>query len=299
MNERVDCWVEIYRSPRYEECQERALVLEALAIDYRLIHLENSYLLQVSSHDLFRAQIELTGYEAENKGWTPAEEPSPRVSNGITGVIGYCTILSIFFVCEQRQLFSLDWWNAGKTYTVLIHEGEIWRTVTALSLHADIPHLVGNLIFGSLFSVFVCQQLGTGLGWFSILLSGALGNFVNALIQPPQHMSVGASTAVFGALGILVALQRLRRSQLNQPLQRWGAVIVGIILLSFLGTGGANTDVLAHITGMIAGMLFGMGCGVLVHEAHLTARQQFLLAWITPLLLVLSWVIAFASFYSR
>jgi membrane associated rhomboid family serine protease len=290
-------WVAIYRCQQSGHCRERALVLEALHIDYRLVQVDDTYILLVSPTDASRAYTELRAYEAENAEWPVEEKPLPRVSSGVSGVIGYCVVLITVFVVEQRQSFALDWWNAGKTYSVLIREGELWRTVTALSLHADVLHLLGNLVLGSLFVLFVCHGLGTGLAWFSILLTGALGNWVNAWLQPADHTSVGASTAVFGALGILIALQWKRRSQYTQRRRLWhGApLVVGAVLLGFLGTAGTNTDVLAHITGMLSGVLFGILWGQVAQQWHLTPRHQRVLAWMTLLILVFSWVCAFLS----
>src|SRR5207244_553503 len=72
--------------------------------------------------------------------------------------------------------------------------------------HADVGHLLANLIAGSILAVFLAQILGGGVTWLSVLASGAIGNAVNALFQPPSHTAIGASTAVFGAIGILAVL---------------------------------------------------------------------------------------------
>ena len=129
--------------------------------------------------------------------------------------------------------------------------------MTSLTLHADIEHLSGNLFFGALFGVLVTQILGSGVGWLAILLAGFGGNAVNALVQPAIHRSLGASTAVFGALGLLVGYEWLRRRQVALPaVRRWAPPVLGAFLLGWLGFGGENTDVLAHV--------FGFGCGVLL-----------------------------------
>ena len=58
--------------------------------------------------------------------------------------------------------------------------------------------------------VSLCRELGSGLAWSLLLGSGVLGNLANACLQLPDHRSVGASTVVFGAVGILAALNLLR-----------------------------------------------------------------------------------------
>ena len=86
------------------------------------------------------------------------------------------------------------WFVAGRADAKLILAGEFWRCVTALTLHADMPHVLGNAIFGTLFMGAVFRVLGPGLGGTLVLASGIVGNLVNAFLHGSAHSSVGAST---------------------------------------------------------------------------------------------------------
>src|SRR6185369_4433376 len=109
------------------------------------------------------------------------------------------------------------------------------------TLHADLTHLLSNVTIGGIFIILLCRELGSGLAWSLLLGSGALGNLVNALVQAPTHRSVGASTAVFGAVGILAAISMVRYRHHLQ--RRWFIpVAAGLALLAILGTEGKNTD---------------------------------------------------------
>ncbi len=89
----------------------------------------------------------------------------------------------------------------------MIDGGEWWRPFTSLFLHADFNHLLGNVCFGVIFCVLVAHSVGPVLGWVLILASGVMGNILTAgWYYPERFQSVGASTATFGALGILVGL---------------------------------------------------------------------------------------------
>ncbi|MFQ5828685.1 MAG: rhomboid family intramembrane serine protease [Candidatus Methylomirabilia bacterium] len=286
-------WTAVYRCRESRACHERALILDAVAIDYRLVQDDEGYSLRVSARDAPKAGAELADYDAENEGWPPTEDSPARIASGVSGALGYGAVLLAVFGFAQREAFSLDWWGAGAMQAMLVREGEWWRTVTALSLHTDVPHLLGNLVFGALLGAFLCHQLGTGVAWGSILLAGAVGNFVNALVQSPLHTSVGASTAVFGAMGIVVGLQWVRRgSSTHRRLRRWAPLIIGAVFLGYLGTSGARTDVVAHLTGMTSGVLLGLLLGTMAGRRPLAARPQIVLAWMSPLLLALSWVLA-------
>ena len=66
--------------------------------------------------------------------------------------------------------------------------------------------------------------------------------------------SVGASTAVFTALGLLAAYSwRERHLMAQRPAQRYGPLFAGVILLGWLGTSGEHTDVMAHLLGFAVG----------------------------------------------
>ena len=81
--------------------------------------------------------------------------------------------------------------------------GQWWRAVTALTLHVDPAHLLGNAACGALFLCLLCRDTGVGLGFALCLAAGGLGNVIKVLVQGPGLHFLGASTAVFGALGAL------------------------------------------------------------------------------------------------
>jgi membrane associated rhomboid family serine protease len=154
------------------------------------------------------------------------------------------------------------WFERGSADAERILLGELWRTVTALSLHADLPHVLANALFGALFLGAVCGALGAGVGCALVLLSGAGGNLLNALFQSSHHVSVGASTAVFGAVGLLsgLAVARRRRQQ-SQRRHAWLPIGAGLAILAMLGTTGARTDLWAHLFGLLAGGVLGIPVG--------------------------------------
>ena len=150
------------------------------------------------------AATELTLYRHENArqiGTRPIEE----VGEGRAGVIWYvATLLAVFFALHT-DVFNRDWLGAGRLEAGPLLAGEWWRAVTALTLHIELDHLGGNLAFGAFFGYFIGRYLGAGVGWLAVLLAAAGANVLNAWVQSPAHRSIGASTAVFAALGLLVA----------------------------------------------------------------------------------------------
>jgi hypothetical protein len=197
-----DPFVPIFQSVAAGPCFEQALVLEARGFDYELRSEGLILQLAVPPADAARAREELEHYRIEN---VPAGGARIAISGGGGGGRSPTVALLAITWFDDRALFGHDWFEAGKVDGVLIRAGEWWRPFTALTLHADAAHLFGNLVFGVLFGYAAGQLLGSGVAWFSILIAGALGNAVNTFIQAPEHTSVGASTAVFAALGIVSA----------------------------------------------------------------------------------------------
>ena len=154
--------------------------------------------------------------------------------------------------------FSTEWWNAGSAQAGLILDGAWWRAFTALGLHAYIGHLAANLVMGGILVLLLSERLGTGLTWLAILLAGGAGNALNAWVQSANHTSVGASTGVFTALGLL-ATQSWKRDTVNglRGLRCFLPLAGAVIFLSFLGVGGERTDVTAHIFGFVISVLLG------------------------------------------
>ncbi len=279
----------LYRSHLRKRCSEYALVLRAVGIRCEVLPLEDEYALFVQARDADRAQEQLELYLHENRVRSPRFDPRLGVDDGLKCACLYGVTILLVDLLQRHQAFSLDWWDAGKSHAGLIQQGEWWRTLTALSLHADPVHLTGNLVFGVLFGFLAGQRLGWGLAWFGMLLAGALGNALNAFIQAPSHISIGASTAVFAILGILASYLWKQRQHL---VNRWVPVGSGIALLAFLGMGGERTDIFAHFAGFAAGCLFGGLFGFLENRLEFLVRHQLALGLAAVTIFTVAWLLA-------
>ena len=292
MDEKPPSVEEVFRSGR-KGCARHALVLEATGIPYQVRRESGDFILVVPASLAARARNEIDAYTRENQA-----SPSDRTTvleqgSGWAGVFGYAIVLLLMFLLQHQGFFGVNWVDAGKTNAGLILGGEWWRTVTALCLHSDSVHLVANIAIGSLIGLFAGQLLGSGLAWFSILFAGAAGNLLNAWVRDPRHTSVGASTAVFAAFGIVAALaSSRRRPSRRSKFGRYTPIVGAVILLSYLGTSGQRTDVFAHVAGFLAGLLLGGLYGKLGDRIMMGRRAQLLLGIGTVALLGLSWLIA-------
>jgi membrane associated rhomboid family serine protease len=201
-------------------------------------------------------------------------------------------ILLLFFFITASGHPTGQWYERGSADADRIVVGELWRTVTALTLHANLPHALSNAIGIALFLAALSSSLGPGLSLALVLLAGAGGNLANAFVHGSAHVSVGASTSVFGAVGMLGGLGLARRGRKKVSRRRaWVPVAAALALLAMLGAGGEQVDVLAHLFGF----LFGGGLGFLF--ALLTPnppgfRTEWACASAAIVLLIYCWFLA-------
>ena len=296
MSEPQSDWQQVQQFAALDEAYEYALVLTALGIECWLLQEssgeEPAYALLVRPAGADVALRQLAEYTAERSVWPPAASQDTGMRADLRDVLGFWLVLITGFVCQQHRALGADWLVAGRAHAGDIVQGEWWRTITALTLHADGPHLFGNLLFGTLFGFLLSHELGRGVGWLGVLLAGAAGNGLNAVIRSSDHASVGASTAVFAAIGMTMVLQWRYHADRGLLLQRWTPPIIGMVFLGFLGTAGERTDVPAHIWGLLT----GLGAGALLHRVRsrlpaADAPQGWLEA-VSLLILCSAWLLA-------
>ncbi len=237
-------------------CHEYSLVLEARGIEHEAQEDESAWVLSVPVSLRHRAYEEISRYSLERGVRRSVPEVILPHPGAATGVFMYVLVLIVTAYCAGNGTFGADWLSLGSLDAGA--RGEWWRAVTALTLHLDQEHLLGNVLFGVVAGLAASRLLGPGVAWAGILVAAALANYAEILITPITHRAVGASTAVFAALGLLSGMAwRQRLSLRERRWYRWAPLIAGICLLTLLGAGSAHVDVLGHALGF----LFGLGIG--------------------------------------
>ncbi|MBI9075927.1 MAG: rhomboid family intramembrane serine protease [Desulfatibacillum sp.] len=267
------------------------LILEASKIPYEFERVQDGWQILVPRdfHDFAFAQI--TAYTGENM---PGEHETPanplfKTYSGLWA----SGILALFYVftgpfSENRLMLEQKGAVAER-----ILDGQIWRAVTALCLHADLLHLMGNMAFLAIFATGVCQIMGYGVGWLLILLSGVLGNLASAAFYQSHHLSGGASTAVFAALGILGGIRAINeKGRWGFTSRRWIGLASGLALLAFLGSG-PKADLLAHLFGWLSGVGAGLAYALVIRNPVSKEKQ---LPFLTLAAAILLWAWAAAGF---
>jgi rhomboid protease GluP len=245
-------------TPERQQADEWAVVLAAGNIPHRLRPRLDGWALIVAVRDAEAAREALDAYERENIADTADVDADPVVPVRGTAAVGIAIgllLIGFFAVTGTRASRSI-WFERGSADAERIVAGEWWRTVTALTLHADAPHVIGNALASVVLVGAVSQQLGPGVGLCVLLLAGAGGNALTAAAHGTHHDSVGASTAMFGAIGILGAT-RVARGRRRAARKPWMIVAASLALLALLGTS-PGSDLLAHLFGLLLGGVLGL-----------------------------------------
>jgi membrane associated rhomboid family serine protease len=280
---------------RYTVTEDKAddwsLVLTALDIAHEVAPRAWGWQVMVSPDDKERAESEITAYEGEDIAVSAFELVPPFAVNYYSTFVVSVLVL-VFHGLTASYDGRIDFFGAGHASSKLIQDGQWWRSVTALTLHGDIFHAISNVILGSIFAIALFRQVGAGLGWFLILFTGVAGNLCNAFLYDSPHRAIGASTAVFGAMGLVAALQFFIHKQARLQ-KAWAPLGAALALLGFLGTS-EGSDMLAHLLGFVCGVFSGALCGAILKRTGVPSMTvQRALAALSVVCVVYSWLLAF------
>ncbi len=295
---------EVFRSLRKASCDDRAFMLRAVGIPSAITLVDRQFLLWVNEADALQALSHLRQYEVENRPGPPPPPPPRLHPNAWVGCVLYVAVLMGVAYVISNGLVRLDAFDVGEMHAARVQAGQWWRAWTALTLHVDGAHLAANLAAGAWFGYLAGRQIGSGTAWFLIVNGAALANLLEGLLGSPDHASVGASTAVFTALGAMSAYSWRERYQLPQRwARRWGPLVAGVILLGWTGSGGSsetgpgdqNVDLVAHVAGFGVGIVLGAVAALPWSRRVLDHVPQWAAGAAALASIVVAWVFALRS----
>lgn len=272
--------VELRRASRRSPVDEAALVLEASGLRPRIESGAGGFVLLVPAEEEAAAAAALAAFARENRTPEAPPPPAPVLDPHAAGhALAVAAALLAFFLVTGVRRPDAVWFARGAADAARVLGGEPWRVVTALTLHADLGHLAGNAVAGSLFLAGVFRVFGLGVGAALVLLAGSAGNLSNAALRAGAHEVVGASTAVFGALGVLAGRALVvGRGQGLRGRRAFVPLAAALALLAMIGTAGERVDIWAHGLGLAAGVPLGAGAAGLGRGAKAVQRTAGALA---------------------
>lgn len=243
----------------HTEAFDRALVALAINCAVWLELTEGGWRLLVEPQDLVRVRTELEYYDREQLHWPPQSPNVAPAADGpfLTPLLWAATILGVFWLQGMAPGLSV---LGALDAKALFERGEAWRLFTALFLHADGAHLLSNGLSG-IFVFSAVLSTWRSRGWAVLAAAAVLGNFASVLVHAgTDYRSIGASTAVFAAVGLLAAQAMVQIRRLRAASWRLIArpLVCALVVLGLFGAGGQQIDVVAHTTGLFAGLLLGV-----------------------------------------
>jgi membrane associated rhomboid family serine protease len=247
-------WSVVAATRRQRDAEDRVLVLHSQGLPADARRAAGGWDVATPSSVAERARELLREWEVENRR-VPEPPLEPLAPFPWPALVALALALLGFFEVTGERAAHSHWFAEGGARALRILEGEWWRATTALTLHADSEHVLGNVLAASVFAGTLWARFGAGVGLALLVAAGTLGNLANAWLRGPGHDSIGASTAVFAAVGALAADALVRRRVPRGG--RLAPLGAGLGILAMLGTS-ERADVSAHFLGLGAGLLLGL-----------------------------------------
>lgn len=188
-----------------------------------------------------------------------ARRSAPKVRATATAtapaVVAIIALTVISWVAQQ--VVGAEYTFRLASIPALIAGGEWWRLFSPVLVHAGALHLGMNMFVLYIYGQNVEQVFGS-VRFVTVYVVSALTGSAFSYGFGGLHSSVGASGAVFGVVGALLVYLYNRRS--SQFIAQHLRGILGFLALNtVLGLMIPNIDIMAHLGGLVGGMLIGLG----------------------------------------
>jgi rhomboid protease GluP len=177
-------------------------------------------------------------------------------------------------------------------FPFLLQDHQWWRLVTAMFLHGGLIHIGFNMMTLMQFGPALEELYGSARYLFLYVVTGALGFMASALIG---HFSIGASGALLGLIGAMLAVTTKRGGSFMRELR--SRLVTSVVILFMIGFwGGLGVDNSAHIGGFAVGFAMGK-----IYEDRrpmnaVERKRAQALGWLAGIVIVASFVLMILHF---
>lgn len=148
-------------------------------------------------------------------------------------------------IFPNKYLFGL---LAGVNLYVV--NGEYWRLVTPIFMHAGFGHMLFNSFSLVLFAPALEQLLGKTKFILLYLFTGIAANIATLILKPLTYTHVGSSGAIFGLFGFYISIIMFRKAMMSREnSQTIMTIAIIAVIMTFVQS---NINITAHIFGMLA-----------------------------------------------
>jgi membrane associated rhomboid family serine protease len=186
----------------------------------------------------------------------------------------------------------------GARQAILILRGEWWRLLMPVFLHGSLVHIGFNMWVLMDIGPMVEELYGSARYLFLYVLTGIIATVVSAvwsvMTMGGFGISIGASGALMGLIGVLLGVTTRRRTaamqMLRSQLVRW---VIYILILGLL----PGVDNSAHLGGLAAGFLLGRFVEDREPATPVERKRAYVLGWLAGLAIFASFAAMFANYF--
>lgn len=176
-------------------------------------------------------------------------------------LVGINILIYILTVVVSKSIYNIDSYTLvefGAKMNYLINNGQPWRLITCAFLHGGLAHIGINMYSLKVIGEEVEYAYGKAR-YIIIYLVSSLGGSLFSYLFNPESISVGASGAIFGLLGAMIAFGIKHKDRIGKEyvINLFKVVVINIII----GVTLSNIDNSSHIGGIIFGFLIALILG--------------------------------------
>jgi rhomboid protease GluP len=210
----------------------------------------------------------------------PAPAPAPPVlagsaiwtwGNSASSLViaAACIALHAYIHSSEAETTRSAMLAGGAVAPWLVRDGEWWRLASAVFLHFDLKHLIGNMSALMFLGPPLAAQIGHLRTTTLFLATGVAGNLVSQILGNEAAVKAGASGGVCGLLGALAGVALARMATAEDARGRrpaWQTLGALVALFGMIVGFEPGRDHYAHVGGLLAGLLLGRTFGVGAHS---------------------------------
>ncbi len=180
----------------------------------------------------------------------------------------------VYLICQIKGDFLYEAGCCG-VFDVLMNQ-EYWRMITSTFLHSGVEHLFSNMLLLGFMGAMLEKIIGHLPFMVIYFLSGIGGNVLSLCVKwysEDWAVSLGASGAIFGLDGLLLAIVLILRNRVQDiTLSR---VLIMIVLSLYSGFTSPNVDNAGHVGGLLVGFLLGVLVCAVKRLRHTNERSRY------------------------
>lgn len=192
-----------------------------------------------------------TYYKQRTLNQNPVEHAMYQFAPITYALIATNVIVWLIILLFLPHRTDLEIINVGALSHFNVVHGEIYRLVSSIFLHLNFEHLLFNMLSLFIFGKIVESLVGRWQMLVIYLFSGIMGNLFS-LAFLNDNISLGASGAIFGLLGAIVAMMLISKKFTQKMMLQ---IIIATLIMAVISLFMNNVNIIAHLGGLFAGGL--------------------------------------------